>query len=63
MSSLRNKLPRDWQSGTLVVLLVAALTAGCSYHETVIEKPVPTAAVVVPAPPPPPATVVVTPND
>jgi hypothetical protein len=46
----------------LYVTLACALLAGagCAYHETVVEKPVPsTAAVVVHEPAPPPAAVVV----
>lgn len=50
----------------LYATLACAVLAGCSYHETVVQKPVPaTAAVVVPdqPPPPPPSTTVVVPED
>jgi hypothetical protein len=46
----------------LVIACVALVGAGCSYHETVVEKRPATAAVVVPDSPPP-ATVVVRPAD
>ncbi len=47
---------------TLLFLTIACAilgTAGCAYHETVVEKPVPATVAVVPPPPPPAATVVV----
>ena len=47
-----------------VTLACAVLAgAGCSYHETVTERPAPATAVVVPAPPPPPPPTVVVPQD
>jgi hypothetical protein len=41
----------------LYAVFACAVLAGCSYHETVTERPS-TAAVVVPTTPPPPTVVV-----
>ena len=43
----------------LVIACSVLAAAGCSYHETVVEKRPATALVVPDTPPPPPATVVV----